>query len=149
MCGRGWNKSGQDVFQKSSNLPLSMRNSKPDHWIPHYITLRYVTLRYVTLHHIILYYILSYCIILYYIALYNVILYYIILYYIILCYIILYYTILYYIISYCNIQYSQEWEIDQLLQFCRCNSIFLIFAWFCYGKIFDQHMPLLEGVNIK
>ena len=26
--------------------------------------------------------------------------------------------------------YSQEWEIDQLLQFCRRNFIFWIFAWF-------------------
>ena len=31
-------------------------------------------------------------------------------------------------------RYCQEWEIDQLLQFCRCNFIFLIFAWFFKAK---------------
>ena len=47
-----------------------------------------------------------------------------------------------------NAQYSQEWETDQLLQFCMHNFIFYFYLGL-YGKIFDQNMPLLEGVNIK
>ena len=31
-------------------------------------------------------------------------------------------------------EYCQEWEIDQLLQFCRCNFILMIFAWFFMAK---------------
>ena len=31
-------------------------------------------------------------------------------------------------------KYSQEWEIDLLLQFCRRNFIFSIFAWFFKAK---------------
>ena len=40
--------------------------------------------------------------------------------------------------------YCQEWEIDQLLQYC----MHLFFSDFCLGfqsKIFNQNMPLLEG----
>ena len=37
--------------------------------------------------------------------------------------------------------YSQEWEIDQLLQFCRCNFIFLIFAWFFKAKYSTKICP--------
>ena len=34
----------------------------------------------------------------------------------------------------CKGRYSQEWGIDQLLQFCRRNFICLIFAWFFKAK---------------
>ena len=37
--------------------------------------------------------------------------------------------------------YSQEWEIDQLLQFCRCNFIFLIIAWFFNAKYSTKICP--------
>ena len=37
--------------------------------------------------------------------------------------------------------YCQEWEIDQLLQFCRRNFIFLIFAWFFKAKYSTKICP--------
>ena len=37
--------------------------------------------------------------------------------------------------------YCQEWEIDQLLQFCRHNFIFLIFAWFFKAKYSTKICP--------
>ena len=37
--------------------------------------------------------------------------------------------------------YSQEWQIDQLLQFCRCNFIFLIFALFFKAKYWTKICP--------
>ena len=46
-------------------------------------------------------------------------------------------------------QYCQELEIDQLLQFYVHNFIFLLFALVFKGKIFNQNMPLLEGVHLK
>ena len=44
--------------------------------------------------------------------------------------------------------YSKAMEIRQLLYFCARISFF-IFAYGFRSKIFDQDMPLLEGVNIK
>ena len=37
--------------------------------------------------------------------------------------------------------YCQEWEIDQLLQFCRCNFVFLSFAWFLKAKYLTKIWP--------
>ena len=37
--------------------------------------------------------------------------------------------------------YCQEWEIDQLLQFCRRNFICLIFAWFFKAKYSTKICP--------
>ena len=48
--------------------------------------------------------------------------------------------------------YSQEWEIDQLLQFCRCNFICLIFAVVFtpkYWPTFDQNMSRRLNYTLK
>ena len=37
--------------------------------------------------------------------------------------------------------YSQEWETDQLLQFCRCNLIFLICRWLFKAKYSTKICP--------
>ena len=44
-------------------------------------------------------------------------------------------------LRYIQICYSQEWEIDQLLQFCRLNFIFLVFAWFFKAKYSTKICP--------
>ena len=43
--------------------------------------------------------------------------------------------------SICFYTFCQEWEIDQLLQFCRCNFIFLIFVWFFMAKYSTKICP--------
>ena len=40
-----------------------------------------------------------------------------------------------------SLLYCREWEIDQLLQFCRRNFIFLIFAWFFKVKYSTKICP--------
>ena len=40
-----------------------------------------------------------------------------------------------------KVLYCQEWEIDQLLEFCRRNFILLIFAWFFKAKYSTKICP--------
>ena len=43
------------------------------------------------------------------------------------------------------IVYCQEWEVDQLLQFCMRNFILLIFAWSFKANIRRKYATLRRG----